>query len=63
MPLRLLFYTAEILFKHHKSHGLPLPPVLPFVFHQGPERWNVSTAFDDLFQLSEYLAARRSIFS
>jgi predicted transposase/invertase (TIGR01784 family) len=56
MPLRLLGYIAEILFKHHKAHGLPLPPVLPFVLHQGPERWNVSTAFEDLFQLPEELA-------
>ncbi len=56
MPMRLLGYIAEIIFKHHKSHGLPLPPVLPFVFHQGPERWNVSTAFEDLFQLPENLA-------
>ena len=57
MPLRMLGYVAEILFKHHKAHGLPLPPVLPFVFHQGPERWNVSTAFEDLFDLPEDLAA------
>ena len=57
MPLRMLGYVAEILFKHHKEHGLPLPPVLPFVLHQGPERWNVSTAFEDLFDLPEYLSA------
>jgi len=57
MPLRMLGYVAEILFKHHKEHGLPLPPVLPFVFHQGPDRWNVSTAFEDLFELPEDLAA------
>ena len=57
MPLRMLGYVAEILFKHHKEHGLPLPPVLPFVFHQGPERWNVSTAFEDLFDLPDGLAS------
>jgi predicted transposase/invertase (TIGR01784 family) len=57
MPLRMLGYVAEILFKHHKEHGLPLPPVLPFVFHQGPERWNVSTAFEDLFDLPDDLAS------
>lgn len=57
MPLRLLGYLAEILLQHHKSHGLPLPPVLPFVFHQGPESWNVSTAFEDLFVLPDDSAA------
>ena len=57
MPLRMLGYVSEILFKHHKEHGLPLPPVLPFVFHQGPDRWNLSTAFEDLFELPEDLAA------
>ena len=56
MRLRLLGYTMEILIKHHKRHGLPLPPVLPFVFHQGPESWNVSTAFEDLFELPDGLA-------
>ncbi len=57
MPLRLLGYETEILTQHHKTHGLPLPPVLPFVFHQGPDRWNVSTAFEDLFDLPDDLAA------
>ena len=56
MPLRLLGYATEILAQHHKTHGLPLPPVLPFVFHQGPETWNVSTAFEDLFALPRELA-------
>jgi predicted transposase/invertase (TIGR01784 family) len=57
MPLRMLGYVFEILLQHHKEHGLPLPPVLPFVFHQGPDRWNVSTAFEDLFEFPEDLAA------
>jgi len=57
MPLRMLGYVTEILLQHHKTHGLPLPPLLPFVFHQGPESWNVATAFEDLFELPEDLAA------
>jgi predicted transposase/invertase (TIGR01784 family) len=57
MPLRMLGYMTEIFTQHHKAHGLPLPPVLPFVFHQGPETWNVSTAFEDLFALPDDLAA------
>ena len=57
MPLRRLGYVVEILIRHHKSHGLPLPPVLPIVLHQGPETWNVSTAFEDLFDLPDELAA------
>jgi predicted transposase YdaD len=55
MPLRLLGYLTEILIQHHKKYGLPLPPVLPFVFHQGPETWNTSTAFADLFDLPDHL--------
>ncbi len=51
MPLRLLAYIMEIFLQHQKTEGLPLPPVIPFVFHQGPESWNVSTAFEDLFEL------------
>ena len=57
MPLRMLGYVTEILIRHHKNHGLPLPPVLPFIFHQGAETWNVSTAFEDLFELPDELAA------
>jgi predicted transposase/invertase (TIGR01784 family) len=56
MPLRLLGYIGEILTQQHKSHGLPLPPVLPFVLHQGPDKWNVSTAFEDLFELPDEVA-------
>ncbi len=51
MPLRLLGYMQGIYENWHKNHGLPLPPVLPFVLHQGPEAWTVSTSFEDLFQL------------
>lgn len=56
MPLRLLGYLVEILTQHHKSHGFPLPPVLPLVLHQGPSTWNVSTSFEDLFELPADLA-------
>ena len=56
MPLRLLGYVTEIFTKHHKAHGFPLPPVLPFVFHQGPDAWNISTAFEDLFELPDEIA-------
>ncbi len=30
--------------------------MLPLVLHQGPDAWNVSTAFEDLFELPEDLA-------
>lgn len=51
MPLRLLDYICKVLLKHAQEHGLPLPPVIPFVLHQGPERWTVSPEFADLFDL------------
>jgi predicted transposase/invertase (TIGR01784 family) len=57
MPLRLLGYLTEILTHHHQTQGLPLPPVIPFVFHQGPETWQVSTSFEDLFALPSESAA------
>jgi Putative transposase, YhgA-like len=47
MSLRLLGYLTKIFTAHHKAHGFPLPAVIPFVLHQGPERWSVSTAFED----------------
>jgi predicted transposase/invertase (TIGR01784 family) len=53
MPLRLLGYVSEVLLRHHREHGLPLPPVIPFVFHQGPDAWTVSPDFEDLFDLPE----------
>ncbi len=51
MPLRMLYYMSEILNKHLEEHGLPLPPILPFVFYQGTLRWNTSPAFEELFNL------------
>jgi predicted transposase/invertase (TIGR01784 family) len=56
MPLRVIGYVVEILIQHHRAHGFPLPPVLPLVLHQGPAEWNVSTAFEDLFELPEDIA-------
>ncbi len=56
MPLRLLGYILEILNTHAETHGRPLPPVLPLVLHQGPDRWTASPCFEDLFALSESLA-------
>jgi predicted transposase/invertase (TIGR01784 family) len=56
MPLRLLGYLTEILTSHQQTRGLPLPPILPFVLHQGPETWTVSTHFEDLFALPDDLA-------
>jgi predicted transposase/invertase (TIGR01784 family) len=53
MPLRLLGYITELLMTHEKQHGLPLPPVVPFVLHQGPDRWTAATSFSDLFNLPE----------
>jgi predicted transposase/invertase (TIGR01784 family) len=57
MPLRLLGYITEILTSHHKTNGFPLPAVIPFVLHQGPDRWNVSTAFEDMFDLPEEIVS------
>ncbi len=56
MPLRVIGYVVEILIQHHRAHGFPLPPVLPLVLHQGPAEWNVATAFEDLFELSDDIA-------
>lgn len=56
MPLRLLGYMTEIFNQHHQKHGFPLPALLPFVIHQGPQPWNVSTDFETLFALPDDLA-------
>jgi len=55
--LRLNDYMQQIHNRHYQAHGLPLMPVLPFVFHQGPDSWKISTAFEDLFALPEEIAA------
>lgn len=49
MALRMLHYVAEILASHEREHGLPLPPVVPFVLHQGPAGWGVSARLEDMF--------------
>ncbi|MGK0187607.1 MAG: putative transposase YdaD [Verrucomicrobiales bacterium] len=53
MPLRLLSYMVQIFSAHHERHGLPLPPVIGFVLHQGPDKWTVSQHFDQLFDLPD----------
>ena len=49
MPLRLLGYMVEIWNGWLTSRGLPLPPVVPVVLHQGPDRWSVSCHFEEMF--------------
>ncbi len=54
MPLRLLAYMVEIWRSHFKQHPKgKLPPILPFVLHQGPDKWTVSTEFVDMIELPE----------
>jgi predicted transposase/invertase (TIGR01784 family) len=48
--LQLLRYIVRILTRWYKEHEcLPLPPVLPLVAHHGPDGWEVSCEFQDLF--------------
>ena len=57
MPLRLLDYMTRIWLRHSEQHGIPLPPVIPFVLHQGPGAWTVSTAFADMIAFPPGLEA------
>ena len=57
MPLRLLGYMTEVWTRHEKERGLPLPAILPLVLHQGPERWTVSTSFENFLAQDAALAA------
>ena len=50
MPLWLLGDMVEIWFRHREQFPTgPLPVVIPFVLHQGPGNWTVSTQFADQF--------------
>lgn len=58
MPLRLLAYMVEIWTHFAETHpGEPLPVVVPFLLHQGPDRWTVSPQFVRQFGLPEDLEA------
>lgn len=67
--LQLLRYIVRLLIRWHSENKqqLPLPPVLPLLAHQGPERWKVSYEFTDLFgsvpeALRPYLPSFRHAF-
>ena len=50
-PLQLLRYVVRVLtdwYDHHEQQ-LPLPPVLPLLVHQGPEKWTFSCEFIEMF--------------
>jgi predicted transposase/invertase (TIGR01784 family) len=57
MPLRLMGYELTRLQDHVKEHGLPLPPILSFVLHQGPDPWTTPLSLVELFDLSAEHAA------
>lgn len=58
MSLRLLTYMVEIWTRFTAEHPCePLPVVVPFVLHQGPDRWTVSTQFSSRFALPESMEA------
>src|SRR5262249_19656234 len=49
--LQLLRYVVRMLVQWYEQNEqkLPLPPVLPLLAHQGPEGWEISCEFADLF--------------
>lgn len=49
--LQLLRYVVRLLTHWYDQNKppLPLPPVVPLLVHQGPEGWNLSCEFTDLF--------------
>lgn len=62
MPLRLLGYMTEIWNAWVEKHGLPLPPVIPFVLHLGPQGWTPSCSFQDLVCIPTGLAGELRSF-
>jgi hypothetical protein len=52
--MRLLVYM--VMRWQQRTDG-KWPVMIPFVLHQGPDRWTVSTCFEDLFKLPEELKA------
>ncbi len=53
MPLRALGYLHGAITRPGKKLRPPLPPVICIVIHQGPDTWTASTAFEDLFDLTD----------
>jgi predicted transposase/invertase (TIGR01784 family) len=49
--LQLLRYVVRLLTDRYNQNKqrLPLPPVVPLLVHQGPEGWELSCEFADLF--------------
>ncbi|MEZ5305129.1 MAG: Rpn family recombination-promoting nuclease/putative transposase [Verrucomicrobiales bacterium] len=63
MPLRLLGYMVRFWEAHLREEGVPLPPVVPLVLHQGPDRWSVSAEFAGLVDLPADLAGDLAPFT
>jgi hypothetical protein len=52
MPLRLLAYMLEIWLQHREQYPkAKLPPIIPFLLHQGPDKWSVSTEFVEMLAI------------